>query len=183
MNSNLTSIVLTVSLVACPTYLGADGARRRKASRAEHVTGLLSSYAEAMGDFGSSYVYRFFSGKQPNVEKVVEFYRDGTSRRCPRLLYEDVKDYLNLPSISRKVRAKLWEDLYDVLEYIPGRDRQEMIAAVNACGADGVSMLLTRLLWYSWCSDLAQYTHSSVITGRGISPSLIKRSNYEGFIL
>lgn len=160
MNSNLTSIVLTVSLVARPTYLGAEGTRRRKASRAEHLTGLLSSYAEAMGDFNDSYVYRIFSGKKPNIEKAIEFYRDGTSR-CPRLLYADVKAYLDLPSISREAGAQLWDGLCEVLKHIPARDRQEMIAAVNACGEDRVSMLLARLLWYGWCTDLAQYTYAA----------------------
>ena len=160
MNSNLTSIVLTVSLVARPTYPGAEGTRRRKASRAEHLTGLLSSFAEAMDDFNGSYVYRLYSGKNANVEKVAEYYRDGTSR-CPRRLYEDVKAYLNLPSISREARTQLWDSLCEVLTRIPARDRQEMIAAVNACGEDRVSMLLARLLWYGWCTDLAQYTYAA----------------------
>ena len=158
MKSTLTSHVLAASLVARPIYKGGPGTRAKKASQADHLNGLLASYVEATDDISSSHAHLIFAGKRIIPVSVVMYYSDGTLM-CPKELYEDIETYLDAPSISHAAKRDLLDNLYTILDIIPKRDRRNIKAAVEACTANKTCMLLTMLLYYAWCIDLAQYTY------------------------
>lgn len=160
MKKTLTATVLSASLVARPSYEGFEGTRWKKGSQPEHLNGLLGSYAGAKGDIDDDFAYLIIAGKNVIPVSVVEHYREGTSL-CPIRLYDDIKSYLELPSISHSDRCQLLANLYAIIDDIPVRDRHKMINAVEACRYDKDCMLLTCLLYYAWRTDLAQYTYAA----------------------
>ena len=159
MGKTLTATVLSASLVARPTYKGAEGTRRNCGSQAVHLNWLLKSYVEAKKEFYDDYAYSIIAGKDLIPLSVVDYYREGTSL-CPGRLYDDIKYYLDFPEISHADRRKMLDKLYTVLNDIPTRDRRKIKDTVATCYFDKDCMLLTCLLYYAWRTDLAQYTYT-----------------------
>lgn len=154
---------MNATLVARPIYGGGEGTRQTLASRGQHTSAMLASYAEVTGDFSEVCVHYLITGKRTVPVSLVKHYADGTA--CsPNQLYNDLKSYIGSPAIPANLRKQLLDNLYEVLECIPAIDKNVILEKVNACdiAEDRIYRLFSSLLYYAWRTDLAGYTYVEV---------------------
>lgn len=167
---SLTGLVLAASLTARATYAKPENTRKTKATRGEHLSGLLGSYVDEMGDIDDNYANQIYTGRRMMPARVVRHYAHNgmhaSNESVPACLinlylYNDIKNYYQTDSVSNAEKKALGERLGEILQTIPQIDQDEIMAKVNVCNTAGdrVYMLFASLLYYAWRIDLAGYTY------------------------